>query len=325
MIYKPYLKLAALLVTIVLLQHNSAWGQGLYGLAADADTWLSNGAGEGPTNTHGGQERLQVRWYDDGAGVTRIRLGYVRFDISGINPDFFSTATISGTFERSNRDGPGTWQVWGLNDTITATGTQGADWDEAATNYANAAGLVNTAPIGTFEFSSDATQLGTLAIDTMDMQPLPFMSNSTDLNLGSFLASDTDGLVTFILMDSEITGTEFYIDSKENNNADGHGPMKINFLFPDGDVDGYNGVDLDDLQIIADNFRQSADSRLTGDLTGDGFVDFDDFDQWKQNYTGSLAGLNLDFLTTQVPEPGSLLLAALGVTGVLAWRLCRGA
>ncbi len=49
------------------------------------------------------------------------------------------------------------------------------------------------------------------------------------------------------------------------------------------------GVTIEDLQIIAANFRK-AGAREMGDLTGNGFVDFDDFGQWKQFYTGPRPG-----------------------------------
>ena len=52
-----------------------------------------------------------------------------------------------------------------------------------------------------------------------------------------------------------------------------------------GDVDCMNGVTLDDFEIIRQNFLTSVVDRTEGDLTGDGFVDFDDFRRWKQNYT----------------------------------------
>lgn len=311
---RPYINLAAFTLALLGISFGSASGQDLFGLVPDADTWLSNGAGSGPTATHGGESIMQLRWYDDGS-TTRIRIPYIRYDISQINPDFFSTATLSGTFRDSGKDGPGSWQVWGLNDTLTAAGTAGVDWDELTVSYSNAAGMDNAAAVGTFGFSSDATQLGTIAVDTMDLQPLPFASNTTDLDLSSFLASDTDGLVTFILMDlEEAGGKEFYIDSRTGNTSDGHGPMTLNFEFPAGDVDGFDGVDLNDLQTIADNFRQAVDSRLDGDLDGNGFVDFDDFGLWKANYTGSLEGVNLGFLTA-VPEPSSVMLAVLGAAG----------
>ncbi|WP_425399992.1 PEP-CTERM sorting domain-containing protein [Aeoliella sp.] len=238
---------------------------------------------------------------------------------------------MRGTFRDSSRNGPGDgsgmWDVYGLND-VTTTG-QGNNWiesGEGSINYSNASGVDNSALIDTFAFNSDATFLGTMSFDGNDVQPLPFASNSTDLPLGSFLNADTDGLVTFMFMSSSQDGHEYHIDSKEGNMSGGHGPMTLNFVVPDGDVDGINGVDLVDLQIIADNFRQSVTSRIQGDLTNDNFVDFDDFDQWKRNYNGSLANLNLDFLTgTQVPEPTSAVLAALAIGGASIAVRCRRA
>ncbi|TWT90512.1 hypothetical protein Mal64_09030 [Pseudobythopirellula maris] len=84
-----------------------------------------------------------------------------------------------------------------------------------------------------------------------------------------------------------------------------------------GDVDGSGVIDLADLQLIADHFRQGVSSRAEGDLTNDGFVDFDDFDQWKQNYGGSLAEVNLNFLSVPEPAALSLLFAMAGLLTLL--------
>jgi hypothetical protein len=84
-----------------------------------------------------------------------------------------------------------------------------------------------------------------------------------------------------------------------------------------GDVNCVGGVTIDDLQIIAANFRTSG-GREMGDLTGNGFIDFDDFGQWKDNYTGpGLAASEFSFLS--VPEPTSALLI---LNGVLAFACC---
>jgi hypothetical protein len=82
-----------------------------------------------------------------------------------------------------------------------------------------------------------------------------------------------------------------------------------------GDVNCADGVDEVDLGIIAAHFRQNG-SREEGDLTGNGYVDFDDFGQWKQYYTGP--GLGSDaFAFLSVPEPGSTSLLLVGVAGLL--------
>jgi hypothetical protein len=78
-----------------------------------------------------------------------------------------------------------------------------------------------------------------------------------------------------------------------------------------GDTNGDGLVDIDiDLAAIAAHFRQTVTSTEEGDITGDLFVDFDDFDLWKRNYTGPIPAGALSFLS--VPEPGSALLLVIG-------------
>ena len=84
-----------------------------------------------------------------------------------------------------------------------------------------------------------------------------------------------------------------------------------------GDTNGnmIPGEFPEDFDPIRDNFRMNVTSREQGDLVRNGFVDFADFKEWKTAFLGgggSLAGLDLGFLTTSVPEPstGVLLLAA---------------
>lgn len=85
-----------------------------------------------------------------------------------------------------------------------------------------------------------------------------------------------------------------------------------------GDVDGLNGVTLDDFQIIKDNFW-SDQARLGGDLTGDGFVSLVDFAQWEANFAGNSFGLAG---TLPVPEPTAGVIALFALTG-LAGRVRR--
>lgn len=189
-------------------------------LPPDADTTLSNDSNRGPTVNHGSSSQWQIRWHD----APRVRIGYVRYDITGIDSALYWSATLNGTCKDSKHDGPITADVWGLNDDAA-----GNDWDESTVTYATAGGVDNDAPEGTFAFEN-ATYLGTMLIDGQDTQPLAFGSNTTDLPLESFLNADTDGLVTLMFIDSVQSGKEVYIDSLEGNTADGHGPMALNFV-----------------------------------------------------------------------------------------------
>jgi hypothetical protein len=83
-----------------------------------------------------------------------------------------------------------------------------------------------------------------------------------------------------------------------------------------GDVNCMDGVTLDDLAIIAAHFRQNGGREL-GDLTGNGFIDFDDFDQWKRNYAGPGGG-SISSLLSGVPEPASAVLLVCGAAGLLS-------
>jgi hypothetical protein len=90
-----------------------------------------------------------------------------------------------------------------------------------------------------------------------------------------------------------------------------------------GDVNNDGFVTIDDFNIIRDNFRKSPRSRSQGDLTSDGLVSLPDFKQWKGAFTGSgasLAGMDLSFLS--VPEPSSIVLMLLVVSGMVGCR-CR--
>jgi len=80
-----------------------------------------------------------------------------------------------------------------------------------------------------------------------------------------------------------------------------------------GDVDGDQVADINDFNTILANFGQSVTNRTDGDLTNDGFVNFLDFRQWKDNRTAVSDG-------NVVPEPNSLLIIFSGVLGLIAFR-----
>jgi hypothetical protein len=71
-----------------------------------------------------------------------------------------------------------------------------------------------------------------------------------------------------------------------------------------GDVNLDTFVTLDDLTIIRQNFRTTVTSRTLGDVTNDGFVNFDDFRQWKDNYVPAAGEASIG-----IPEPSAVVLA----------------
>jgi hypothetical protein len=85
-----------------------------------------------------------------------------------------------------------------------------------------------------------------------------------------------------------------------------------------GDVDLDTDVDLVDLLLIRTNFREAVAGRTFGDLTNDGFVDFDDYRIWKDNYPVPLSDGTSSVV---VPEPGGFLLLAMAF-GFIG-RACR--
>ncbi len=101
--------------------------------------------------------------------------------------------------------------------------------------------------------------------------------------------------------------------------------FKPGFLTPGqvvaGDVNGDGDVTIaGDFEPIRANFLQSVSSRADGDLTFDGFVDYDDFGQFKTAFLaggGSLSDIHW------TPEPSAALLLLLA-TAVCATRRTTG-
>ena len=85
-----------------------------------------------------------------------------------------------------------------------------------------------------------------------------------------------------------------------------------------GDFDGNGDVDGDDFLLWQRNFPilDGTAGSSSGDANGDGNVDGDDFLVWQRNSP-------YPTVLSSVPEPNSLVLFALGVTGVLAYRRRR--
>ena len=86
--------------------------------------------------------------------------------------------------------------------------------------------------------------------------------------------------------------------------------------FLDGDVDNDGDVDMTDFGIIRDNWNNNTFLRSEGDLNSNGVVDIADFRQWKDSYVPPSG--------VAVPEPGSVMLAALAGLALVGRRRLRG-
>ncbi|MEZ6097571.1 MAG: LamG-like jellyroll fold domain-containing protein [Pirellulaceae bacterium] len=121
---------------------------------------------------------------------------------------------------------------------------------------------------------------------------------------------DDLALYNVALTDADVT--KLYQDGLNGIAADG---STAPIIVP-GDVDGNGVANMVDLDIIRGNFYESATSRGDGDLTLDGFVDFDDFRQWKTAAGGATGA------TQNVPEPATWLLIAIATSMLLRKRCC---
>jgi hypothetical protein len=79
-----------------------------------------------------------------------------------------------------------------------------------------------------------------------------------------------------------------------------------------GDVNGDLVVDINDYNVIRNNFQSTSASRAQGDLNADGLVSFADFRIWKNNRTAG-SGAGDVFLDGPVPEPTAIVLLLIGM------------
>ncbi|MEM9185101.1 MAG: LamG-like jellyroll fold domain-containing protein [Planctomycetota bacterium] len=91
------------------------------------------------------------------------------------------------------------------------------------------------------------------------------------------------------------------------------GVRSIVTVLSPGDVDGDGVVDIDDFDIIRNNFFDTVATRGEGDLTGDGLVDFADFRTWKDSVPPPVGATAAQLLAGLAPEPSSLLLCFIGL------------
>lgn len=172
-----------------------------------ADTTLSNDGQNtttGPTGVHG----AGTTFTDRISTGSRIRIPLLRFDLDGVSGDL-TGATVSMTLTFNNGPRARTATVYGLTDETLDS------WDESTVSYNTAPGF-NAATLGNYSFDSTKWQnLGSLAIPAQASGS--FSSTTAALNLDSFLASDTNNLVSFFIVTGSDGNVIYDFRSKEGD------------------------------------------------------------------------------------------------------------
>jgi hypothetical protein len=169
-----------------------------------ADGYIQNDSSKGPTVTTGMtyNRGMEMRNYLSGT-TDRLKMLYLRFDISSVPSDKLAGAILKLNVNNMNSCSifAETWDVYGLIDET------GDNWTESTTSYSTAPGLVS-APLGSYAFDpARMTKLGIMSVNALkSTAALPTqglkVSNTTDLNLDSFIAADTNKLLTFAIINT---------------------------------------------------------------------------------------------------------------------------
>ncbi|CAK9037463.1 Uncharacterized protein SCF082_LOCUS22166 [Durusdinium trenchii] len=300
-------------------------------LSATDDAFTSNDLAAGPGTTGDRSDFVEIRYYED-ASTNRRRIGYFKYDISEIDSALLPFATLAGTFA-NGRDGNGEFNVYGLNDGVLNTdddpSVTEANWSEGSLSFSKGLGVDTSEPSGlgnTLGLDlNEVTLLGTITL--VDGEPL--QSNTTDLDLSTFLSSDTNDVVTFLLADERTdmgtglpVGTEWRITAREASSEDS---LRLAFIPLEGDTNLSGAVTPEDLIPINMNFGATGLTYTDGDLNGDNVIDYADFRHWKNGFlAGGGQSSDIAALTdlVPVPEPTSACLVLLVVGGGIAQRFC---
>jgi hypothetical protein len=173
-----------------------------------ADTYLSNdgqSGNYGPNSIHGMDGGIEIRNYAN----TRLKIAYLRFDISDITEDMTGTKlSLNVTSSTRGR----TLGVYGLKDSA------GLDnWNEATTSYNTAPGFIPNPPTPLNSYAIDANILTRLAGLPVETTPGWYNSEPNAL-MNAFFNADTDNLLTFaVLYESSDTTADWWVASKEGD------------------------------------------------------------------------------------------------------------
>ena len=145
-----------------------------------------------------------------------------------------------------------------------------------------------TSPYGTYAQAYAASATGAAGVYVAQMAPF-----KVDFGAGSVLSANDMGM---------------YMPAVVLKSA----------VFP-GDANGDGRVDVNDLTIVLSHFGQTGMTWPQGDFNGDGRVDVNDLTIVLTNF-GQTAGATDAGSPLAVPEPSVLLLALIGLAGLLAGR-----
>ncbi len=163
-----------------------------------------------------------------------------------------------------------------------------------AVRTGNALGNVGSGRLGIFRFDDQIRALITRGTDQFSLGPVTASADdiaSINLVFAGFAFGANANHLT------GDTGTHVAIDRFSLEAP--HGP---------GDANGVGGVTIDDYLLIRANSFTSQFFGTNGDTNYDGFVDFEDFREWKSNFPGGAAAAEAAIAALGVPEPASIVL-----------------
>ena len=295
----------ALVALLAVPAADAAWVPTYFGNGADAEVRESN-----PTQNRGVSTEIASRVRngfplgDANDGSDRNSAIYTKFDLSGtLIPDQFVTA-FRMTYRNNNLNGTRIQDsitpnpavrtglaVYGLNPAL--------DWSEDTINYLNAPGITFDGDVGTKDFNSDLTFLGTVlfpAIGTQNWLPVGQALIFQSANLDQFVADAVTGGATQVtLVSTVIHGADTPFSTWLN----------FNYLFNPKEQTTLNS-----------DTNYDADINDPGNPLGSPFSGAD-------NSTGLFSPALL-IQSTAVPVPGVLWLELVAVGGLGLWRR-RGA
>lgn len=280
-------------------------------------------------------DQLNTRFATD-----RSELIALRFDLTSVMLDHASTATLNLYNFRDSSARP--YILYGVNDGATGGDNNGTvagftddNWDETTVKMSTMPGLIYDANAATQGI--DAAKTVNLGGGTFAATAKGQVQSLAATGLFAFLQSHPDKLVTLLLArdPANMDSGQDRFASKEATALDAGDPTGVAGTFAPflqfeisglpGDTDNDGVIEPEDLTPIRNNWRKQVAARTDGDLTGDFFVDFADFRQWKTAFIGagsggSLEGIDFGFLN--VPEPATLtLFACSAAIGLLSgWR-----